>query len=83
MRALERSSERTYSSNTSGHTGVYPQKKTGRWASQIVFKGKTYYLGAYDLKQDAVKAREQAEEMYSEFLDWYYGEYVPAQETRK
>lgn len=72
---LERGSDRRYSSNTSGSTGVYPQSKTGRWASQIVFKGKTYYLGTYDQKQDAIKAREQAEEMYGEFLDWYYNEY--------
>ncbi|MCD7750724.1 MAG: transcriptional regulator [Lachnospiraceae bacterium] len=81
VRKLERNGDHVYSSNTSGHTGVYPQTKTGRWASQIVFKGKTYYLGAYDLKEDAVKVRERAEEVYSEFLDWYYGEYLPAQET--
>lgn len=74
---LERNAEQRYSTNTSGYTGVYPQKKTGRWASQIVFKGKTYYLGAYEKKQDAVKARENAEGMYREFLDWYYEEYLP------
>ncbi|MCD7751780.1 MAG: hypothetical protein LUI10_08610 [Lachnospiraceae bacterium] len=48
VRQLELNGKRRYSTNTSGHTGVYPQRKTGRWASQIVFKGRTYYLGAYE-----------------------------------
>ncbi len=78
---LERNAMRVFRNNTCGRTGVYPQKKTGRWASQIVFKGKTYYLGAYDEKQDAVKARERAEEMYSEFLDWYYREFASEKQT--
>ncbi len=73
---LERKANSVSRNNTSGYTGVYPQRKTGRWASQIVFKGKTYYLGAYEEKQDAVKARERAEEMYTEFLEWYYREYA-------
>ncbi len=72
---LERNLNRLCSSNTSGYTGVYRQRKTGRWAFQICFKGKTYYLGSYDLIQDAVEARERAEEMYSDFLEWYYGEH--------
>lgn len=79
---LERNANRLCSNNTSGYTGVYRQRKTGRWASQICFKGKTYYLGAYDEIQDAVKARERAEEMYSEFLEWYYEEYAPAKKAK-
>ncbi len=71
---LETMREKTLSSNTSGHTGVYLQKRTGRWAAQITFKGKTYYLGAYDKKEDAIKARKCGEEMHEDFLKWYYKE---------
>ncbi|MCD7751196.1 MAG: transcriptional regulator [Lachnospiraceae bacterium] len=81
VKMLERNTEKRYSTNTSGRTGVYPQRKTGRWASQIVFKGKTYYLGSYEKKQDAVKAREKAEEMYAEFLENYYREHAAEEST--
>ena len=40
--------------------------------AQICFKGKTYYLGSYAKQEDAVHARRQGEEMYEEFLAWYY-----------
>lgn len=55
----------------SGHTGVYRQAKSRKWAAQITFKGKTYYLGAYDKIEDAVKARKRGEEIHGDFLDWY------------
>lgn len=69
---LETMRNRTISTNTSGYTGVYRQKKSGKWAAQITFKNKTYYLGAYDKKEDAVKARKRGEEMHDDFLEWYY-----------
>lgn len=68
---LESMKNRTIASNTSGYTGVYRQAKSGKWAAQITFKGKTYYLGAYDKVEDAVKARKRGEEMHDDFLDWY------------
>ena len=58
--------------NTSGYTGVYQNKKSGRWIAQIGFKGKMYYLGSYEKIEDAVRARKQGEEMHEEFLEWYY-----------
>lgn len=60
--------------NTSGHTGVYRDKKSGKWIAKIGFKGKTYNLGIYSEFQDAVKARERGEEMHDEFLEWYYNQ---------
>ncbi len=63
---------RLIATNTSGHTGVYRDKKRSKWIAQITFKGKTYYLGSYDDKLEAVKAREQGEEMHEDFLEWYY-----------
>lgn len=61
-------------SNKSGYNGVYRERRTGRWAAQITFKGKTYYLGSYTDIQDAVKARKRGEEVYDDFLEWYYGQ---------
>lgn len=69
---LEAGKKRLISSNTSGYTGVYRQRKTGKWAAQITFRGKTYFLGAYDKKEDAIKARQRGEEMHDEFLEWYH-----------
>ncbi len=74
---LEKRSNRLLSSNSSGHTGVYLVKRTGKWAAQITFKRKTYYLGAYTDLQDAIRARCRAEEVHQDFLDWYYQEYLP------
>lgn len=70
---LEASPNRLIASNTSGYNGVYRNKRTQKWTAQITFKGKTYYLGSYDRIEDAVKARKRGEEMYDDFLQWYYG----------
>lgn len=70
---LEHSADRKIATNSSGHNGIYLNKKTQKWIAQIGFKGKNYYLGSYVKLEDAVKARKKAEErMYGEFLEWYY-----------
>lgn len=62
--------------NVSGVTGVYYDTKNKRWRARIEFKGKKYYLGSYKLKEDAIKARKEAEkEIYGKFLEWYNKEY--------
>ena len=60
--------DRLIASNTSGHTGVYLDKKRGKWVAQITFKGKTHYLGSYAEKQEAVKARRRGEEEFFELF---------------
>ena len=60
--------------NTSGYNGVYFNKKNEKWVAQIGFKGKTFYLGSFDDIQDAIKARKRSEEMYEDFLEWYYSQ---------
>lgn len=65
--------------NTSGHTGVYLDGKQGKWIAQIGFKGKTYYLGSYADKQEAVKARQKGEEMHEDFIKWYYTQHPSGQ----
>lgn len=47
--------------NTSGKTGVCFDKSTNKWQARINYKRKTYSLGQYLLKEDAIKAREAAE----------------------
>lgn len=53
-------SDKVSRNNTSGHKGVY--RKREKWAAQIQYKKKIYYLGAYDRMEDAIRAREIAEE---------------------
>ena len=69
---LEATDKRLLKSNTSGYNGVYYNRRSGKWAAQITFKKKTYYLGSYLEITEAVKARHRAEEMYDEFLEWYH-----------
>ncbi len=60
------------SSNTSGHTGVYFDKRSQRWIAEIMFKRKKYYLGGYKELNDAAMARKRAEDnIYDSFLEWY------------
>lgn len=54
--------------NTSGHTGVYWHKKHEQWEALIQFNGELKYLGLFDDINDAILAREKAEEKY-------FGEY--------
>lgn len=79
---LEADRRRTIATNTSGYTGVYFHSKSGKWAAQITFRGKTYYLGSFDDLEDAVKARKRGEEMHDAFLEWYHSEY-PSQKRQK
>lgn len=62
--------------NTSGVRGVCYDKRRRKWLAQIGFQGYNYYLGRYDLKEDAIAAREEAEkEKFGNFLEWYASEY--------
>lgn len=61
---------KTYTTNKSGHKGVYYDKERGKWAACIQFKGIKYRLGRYDNIQDAINARESAEqEFFEKFLN--------------
>ena len=79
---LEASKRKRLPSNASGYTGVYQNKKTGKWIAQITFKRKTYYLGSYEKLEDAIKARLRGEEMHDDFLEWYYATH-PKKDTQE
>ncbi|MCQ2355112.1 MAG: hypothetical protein MJ102_08475 [Clostridia bacterium] len=70
---LERS-KKPRVNNKSGYPGVF-QEKSGKWIAYISFKKKRYWLGRYDDKDDAIRARLRGEEMHDDFLEWYYAEY--------
>ena len=70
---LERS-KKPRVNNKSGYPGVF-QEKSGKWIAYISFKKKRYWLGRYDDKNDAIRARQRGEEMHDDFLEWYYAEY--------
>lgn len=50
--------------NTSGTTGVCWDNKYNKWLSQIKVKYKTIYIGHFTNKDDAIKARKEAEIKY-------------------
>lgn len=50
--------------NKSGHTGVWWDAKRGLWQAYIQVHGKRKHLGRYATLEEAVKARETAEEKY-------------------
>lgn len=54
--------------NTSGHKGVYWDAKREQWQAYIHVHSKRKFLGRYEKYEDAVKARELAEEQYFEPL---------------
>ena len=50
--------------NISGVTGVFKHTQTGKWNAQIRVCKKSIHLGSFDVFQNAVLARQKAEEKY-------------------
>lgn len=60
------------STNTSGVTGVWYDKRRGKWTAEIVFQKKKHYLGRFEDKEEAIKVRKEAEKnIFGDFLKWY------------
>ena len=70
LQALERKKQ---SNNTSGTKGVHWDKSSRKWRASIQFQGKQHHLGRFDNKQDAINAREEAEEKYFKPMLEKYG----------
>ena len=47
--------------NTSGHTGVWFDKRAGKWQAYINYGKKRYYLGYFRDIEDAGRARKEGE----------------------
>jgi hypothetical protein len=54
--------------NTSGFKGVSFCKRSNKWQSSITINNKRIYLGYFENKEDAIKARQEASSKY-------FGEY--------
>ena len=52
------------SNNTSGVTGVSFDRVDGKWLAAIGIGGKRKTLGRFKDKEDAIKARQDAEKLY-------------------
>lgn len=52
--------------NTSRKTGVCFDKSKNKWVAKLTFQGKIHNLGAFTNKEDAIAARQKAEEEYFE-----------------
>ena len=50
--------------NTSGHVGLYWVKSKEKWLVQIGNNNKSIHLGYFENKEDAIKARKEAEKKY-------------------
>lgn len=59
---------KTYSSNKSGHKGVYWNAANSKWVAQIGTNGRNKYLGSFMQQSEAIAARLIAEhENFGEF----------------
>jgi hypothetical protein len=50
--------------NTSGILGVRFDNRRNKWYADIQYKGKCIFLGYFNIKEDAIKARIDAEKLY-------------------
>ena len=68
--------QKTRSDNTSGHKGVYWNKRQRKWHAQIHLRGKNYHLGYFENIQDAIDARKAAEEeLFEPMIEKYKEEH--------
>lgn len=70
-----------FSNNSSGVRGVTLHKAAGKWAASIGFQKHVYYLGLFENKEDAIRARKIAEEtLWRPFIEQFLGSYDTEEE---
>ena len=62
MKHTIKSKERKNLNKDSKEKGIF--KRSGKWQVRIMYNYKNIYLGRYTNKEDAIKARKQAEIKY-------------------
>ena len=60
-----------YKNNRHGVKGIYFNKQMNKWQSHIMSDGKRIHLGCYEVKEDAIEARKQAELKYHPYYNVY------------
>ena len=68
MLCMPRPTWAVYSNCTSGISGMSYEKKREKWRAQIILRGKNNFLGYFNKKEDAIKARIEGERKYWEPL---------------
>lgn len=65
-----------FTNNSSGIRGVTLHKAASKWAASIGFQKHVYYLGLFENKEDAIRARKIAEEtLWKPFIEQFLGSY--------
>ena len=67
---------RPSTANTSGHSGVYWDRRREKWHVQIMGDRKRHHLGYFTNLDDAIAARKAGEEKYHPYRDPEYREPV-------
>ncbi|MDE2040674.1 MAG: HNH endonuclease [Elusimicrobia bacterium] len=50
--------------NTSGQMGVYWSQSARKWVAEVYVEGRSVYVGGYAAREDAIRARKDAEVLY-------------------
>lgn len=69
---LNRANVLLIKTNTSGHKGVNWNQQARKWRTQMIYKGKMFYFGNYDTKEDAISVyRKRSVEILGEFSPYF------------
>ena len=72
IRRLECILRKTTSNSSSGFTGVYYNKPSGKWVAEGALAGKRYFLGSFTTKEEAIQRRQEFNQKIKDFLYEYY-----------
>ncbi len=64
MTCMIKPTRHVYQKSSSGVSGVFWEKGKEKWRAQICFARKRHFLGYFDSKEDAIKARIEAKKKY-------------------
>lgn len=66
MACMTKATRAVYSTSTSGVSGVCWDKRRKKWYATITYCQKEHFLGYFENKEDAIKARVEGEKKYFE-----------------
>jgi AP2 domain len=58
--AQNQANQRPWRGGSSQYKGVYYQRRSRKWAANIMISGHTWYLGAFTVEEDAARAYDAA-----------------------